>query len=263
MQIDWFTFVAQVVNFLILIALLQRFLFKPVIKAMDERERKVASELEEARRNKVEAEQKQRELDDRLKEFEAEKDQMMDKARREVQRNRKEWMGQLRTEIAEIRERWLDAVESEKITFLENLKKETGQQFIALMQKVLSDLSERNLQQQTADFFLEKLDRLEDSEKLQIRQTIKQLQVTKADIKSSFELGVDQKQKLTNSLHQIAGDNLECSFITSSDLGFGMKVSIGGWRLGWNLESYLQELSKQMDQFFGKSTPMKESMSIK
>ena len=48
MQIDWFTVVAQIVNFLILVWLLKKFLYGPIIRAMDDRERRIASRLEEA-----------------------------------------------------------------------------------------------------------------------------------------------------------------------------------------------------------------------
>ena len=36
---DWFTVIAQIINFLILVALLKRFLYGPIIRAMERRER--------------------------------------------------------------------------------------------------------------------------------------------------------------------------------------------------------------------------------
>ena len=44
MLIDWFTVVAQVVNFLILVWLLKRFLYKPILDAIDAREKRIAKE---------------------------------------------------------------------------------------------------------------------------------------------------------------------------------------------------------------------------
>ena len=38
MLIDWFTVAAQAINFLILVLLLRRFLYGPIVKAMDDRE---------------------------------------------------------------------------------------------------------------------------------------------------------------------------------------------------------------------------------
>ena len=56
MLIDWFTVVAQVINFLILVWLLQRFLYKPIVNAMQTREERIASQLRDAEKQKAEAE---------------------------------------------------------------------------------------------------------------------------------------------------------------------------------------------------------------
>ena len=46
MSVNWFTVAAQIVNFLILVWLLKKFLYKPVLTAMDKRQKKVRAELE-------------------------------------------------------------------------------------------------------------------------------------------------------------------------------------------------------------------------
>jgi F-type H+-transporting ATPase subunit b len=55
--IDYFTTFSQIINFMVLVFLLRHFLYRPVIKAMDEREQKIASRLKEADQKKAEAEQ--------------------------------------------------------------------------------------------------------------------------------------------------------------------------------------------------------------
>ena len=51
----WFTIVAQAINFLILVWLLKRFLYKPILHAIDEREKGIATQLAEAEAKKAEA----------------------------------------------------------------------------------------------------------------------------------------------------------------------------------------------------------------
>ena len=48
MQISWFTIIAQIVNFIVLVWLLKRFLYKPILKAIDEREKKIATQIKDA-----------------------------------------------------------------------------------------------------------------------------------------------------------------------------------------------------------------------
>ena len=63
MLINWFTVLAQIVNFLILIYLLKRFLFKPILGAMAERERKMVDALNRAKGAEEKAKNKARELE--------------------------------------------------------------------------------------------------------------------------------------------------------------------------------------------------------
>jgi F-type H+-transporting ATPase subunit b len=59
MLIDWFTVGAQALNFIILVWLLKRFLYKPILDAIDAREKRIAAELADADKKKAEA-QKER-----------------------------------------------------------------------------------------------------------------------------------------------------------------------------------------------------------
>lgn len=233
------------------------------MKAMKEREQKVASELEEARLKKIEAEQKEKELEQDIKEFESQKSQMLENAREEISDKRKEWMEQLRNEITDIRSQWVEAIEKEKETFLTHLKQETGNQVVSLIQKVLSDLSERNLQQQTADFFFEKFENLDQEEKERLRKAIQDLEKSDAEIVSTFELDDKQKSKIKDLLDEITHVKFDYDFQKSKELGFGLEVHIGGWRLGWNLESYLEELRRNMDQYLKTQTPIERSTQMK
>src|SRR4051812_42300477 len=55
MLIDWFTVAAQTLNFVVLIGLLRRFLYRPILQAIDAREKRIAAELALAAGKKAEA----------------------------------------------------------------------------------------------------------------------------------------------------------------------------------------------------------------
>src|SRR5580698_7959913 len=67
MLIDWFTVGAQALNFIILVWLLRRFLYKPILNAVDAREQLIARELADAEGKKAEA-QKERDAFERKNE---------------------------------------------------------------------------------------------------------------------------------------------------------------------------------------------------
>ena len=60
MLIDWFTVGAQALNFIILVWLLKRFLYKPILNAVDAREKRIAAELADADAKKAEAQKRAR-----------------------------------------------------------------------------------------------------------------------------------------------------------------------------------------------------------
>ncbi|HKK45926.1 MAG TPA: F0F1 ATP synthase subunit delta [Balneolaceae bacterium] len=263
MQIDWFTFFAQVINFLILIWLLHRFLYKPVIKAMDQREKTIASELEEARLKKVEAEQTEHEYRQKVKDIEVRREQLLDDAQREASEKRKELMEEIRTEISDIKKTWEEAVESEKEAFLSQLKQETSMQVITLIDNILLDLANRNLQDQTTNIFFERLQKLDHDDLIRLQEAISGMQEAKAEVYSSFELTGEQKHRLTDQLRNISETELELEFVFEDNLGFGMEIRIGGWNIGWNLKRYLETLRSDMEHFFMEQTPADKMPELK
>jgi F-type H+-transporting ATPase subunit b len=69
MLIDWFTVGAQALNFLILVWLMKRFLYKPVLAAIDAREKRIAAELADAETKKTDAKKERDEFQKKNDEF--------------------------------------------------------------------------------------------------------------------------------------------------------------------------------------------------
>src|ERR1700683_1776942 len=104
MLIDWFTVAAQAVNFLLLVWLLKRFLYKPVLAAIDEREKRIAMQIQDAEKKKAEAVQEQAAFSQKNEEVEkqragllleaaktakTERDRLLEKARKDSEELRK------------------------------------------------------------------------------------------------------------------------------------------------------------------------------
>ena len=81
MELDWLTVAAQIVNFLVLVWLLQHFLYAPITKAMSHREERIEERLADARKSREEAEAEAARLHDKQEELERDKEALMDEAR--------------------------------------------------------------------------------------------------------------------------------------------------------------------------------------
>lgn len=76
------TFFAQILNFLILVFILAKFAYKPLLKVMEERKEKIASDLQSAEQAKADAELVKAEYAAKLAEAKAEAQAIIDNARK-------------------------------------------------------------------------------------------------------------------------------------------------------------------------------------
>ncbi len=80
MLIDWFTVGAQALNFLILVWLLKHFLYKPILNAIDSREKGIAAQLADATAKKAEAKKERDEFQSKNKAWDEQRSALLSKA---------------------------------------------------------------------------------------------------------------------------------------------------------------------------------------
>ena len=109
MLIDWFTIIAQIINFVVLLLLLRRFLYRPILNAMQERERKVAERLESAKQERVHAEEERARYESLNEELRQHTEQKKHEAEEEVAAWRKENLQQARQDVDNAKQSWQKA----------------------------------------------------------------------------------------------------------------------------------------------------------
>ena len=85
MSIDWFTFAAQLVNLLLLIWLLKRFLYGPILAAIAAREKRITEELAQAKARQAEADQQRDEFRYKVDEVDQRKAALLTEATQKAQ----------------------------------------------------------------------------------------------------------------------------------------------------------------------------------
>ncbi len=126
MLIDWFTVAAQAVNFLILAWLLKRFLYGPIITAMQDRRKRLADELNNAREAREKANRQTEELSRMRETLERESQSMLAEARKTADERREHWLSEARAEVQERSKAWAEALEREQATIAEHLRIRIG-----------------------------------------------------------------------------------------------------------------------------------------
>jgi F-type H+-transporting ATPase subunit b len=240
-QIDWITVTAQIVNFLILVWLLRRFLYRPVMDAMAKRERRIADRLEEAARREEDAERSRREHEEAREEFDARREELLDRAREEAERERRERLDAARDETAAARREWQREVEREREDFLRRLRSESAEALREVLGKALAGLADQDLEKRIVEVFLERLKRLDDGEKRRLAEPEGPVKVT-----SAFELDPATRGRITRAIHEHVDETLEVEYATSSELLGGLEIEAGGGRVGFSLADYVDRLGERL-----------------
>lgn len=122
MHIDWFVFFSQIVNLMILMFLLKKFLYGRIIGAIDAREAKIAALFEEAEQSRRGAETAALTHERKLRELDEGYEAMTEKARQDAEKYRERLEEKAREETDFLKNRWTDAVKSERENFLRELR---------------------------------------------------------------------------------------------------------------------------------------------
>jgi F-type H+-transporting ATPase subunit b len=248
--IDGFTFTAQAVNLLILLALLWRFLYKPVIRAMDRREEKIASRLAEAEAREQEAGRERDKLREEREELERQRKEERDRIHREAEEEKKALLEKAREEVEESRSRWYRAVEEERSGLLEDLRHRAGRQFRTCLGQALEDLADQGLEEQAVEAFLRSLSRREGPG----REGIEGLDGDDGSalvVRTAWDVSEEERDRVEKGIRERLDRDMR--FETDPDLICGIEIHTEGRRLGWSVRAYLERFERHLLDAMDKS----------
>jgi F-type H+-transporting ATPase subunit b len=245
MLIDWFTVVAQVINFLVLVWLLKRFLYKPIVTAMDAREQKIASQLRDVERQKAEAENEAAKLRAAHNEFEQQKQDLLGQAKKEAEALRQQLRDDVRKEIEGMRERWQEALQQEEGAFRAEVSNGVRREVFSIARNVLADLAGADLEAQIAAVFVRQLAKMNghDSEKL---ATIFANANGRAVIRSGFVLAASAREAIERALNRLRANGVESGvqYEVAPELVGGIELATDGRKICWSIAHYLSSLEQ-------------------
>jgi F-type H+-transporting ATPase subunit b len=243
MQIDWLTLAAQIVNFLVLVWLLQRFLYRPITRVMERRERRIRERLDEAARTKSEAEDERRAYREKIAELEQQRDRMLTEAREAAEKERKSLEAKAREAIESRKQRWLHELETQRHTFLRDVRRRSTEQFYALARRALGDLAGAGLEEQLALRFLKELEILDKDAREKMTKGCAEAG-GRIELRSRFAFSPSVKGQVMEAVHGLFGNDARVEYRTTEDIACGMELKAGSQRIAWSLDSYLDDFEK-------------------
>lgn len=248
MQLDWFTVGAQVFNFVFLVWLLKRFLYRPVLDAVARREEKIRGQLEDARRKEEEAAAARRDLEERRGELEERRAAMLREAEEEAQERRRELSREVREEVRTIRDEWRASLRRQQETFLEELRRRVADEIYSVVRRVLADLADAELEDRVAGVFLERLSELEAGKREEFVRAARE-SGDRARVRSAFPLGEERRGQLREIVDAWETSAIELHFEEEPALALGIELGAGDRKIAWSVGSYLEALEADTEGY--------------
>lgn len=258
MFINWFTVVAQIVNFLILVWLLRRFLYKPVLNAIEKREKRIADELAEADRTKIEAEKERNEFQKKNSEIETRRNSLLEKATSDAEKEKQRLLEEARTKYEELRSRLEKTLQEEQAQIATEVKNNTQQEVFAIARKVLGDLASRSLEEQITGVFLQKITGLNEQERRDFNSAVKP-ETGPLLLKSAFELDQGQQEAVRKTLVETLQKDVQLNFQNSPNIISGIELSANGYKLSWSIADYLDTIETRLTEITRNNSEEKPS----
>jgi F-type H+-transporting ATPase subunit b len=251
MLIDWFTVIAQVVNFLILVWLLKRFLYKPILNAIDAREKKVAGELANADAKEAKAQKEKDEFRRKNEEFDQQRAALLSRAKDEANAGRQRLLEEARKDASDLRAKQQEAMRSDKQNLNMEISRRAQQEVFTIARKALKDLAGTSLEERTVEVFAQKLQELKGKEKDQLASAFSTSQ-SPVLVRSTFDLPQGQRDLIKKTIKETLGIEIQASFETAPDLVSGIELTTNGQKVAWSIADYLTSLERSIDEVLKK-----------
>jgi F-type H+-transporting ATPase subunit b len=251
MSIDWFTFAAQLVNLLLLIWLLKRFLYRPILAAIAAREKRITEELAQAQARQAEADQQREEYRHKVDDIEQRKAALLTEAMQKAQAEYRRLLDEARKSADELGHKRLKSLHEKIDRLNQSLAQRVQDEVFAIARKTLAELASVSLEAQMTAALLQRLQALKAKQKSRLQAALASHPST-AVVRSAFELPAAQREAIHNTLNDILAVDVRLRFETEPGLLSGIELTASGYRLAWSISDYLDSVEKGVGELLQK-----------
>ncbi len=247
MQIDGTTFVLEVINFLALVWILKRFLYRPVLDVLARRRAEVERTLAEGRAGKAQAEALQSQFETRLAEWDKEKAALRATQEQALATERERRLQALQQELAVERARQEAQATHRQDEQRQALEEQAAAQAGRFAARLLERIADPALEARLVDLLLDDLTQLPAESLAGLRAAAHEANV-QGKVFSAYPLDEAQRQRLSQALTAQLEQPLPLVFAEDASLVAGLRLAIGPWQLRANLADELTFFAASANQ---------------
>ena len=246
MNINWNTVFFQIINFLIIVWILKKYLFKPVLSAMDKREKIIQDRLKEAEKVKLNAENERKRLEQEILDLEKSKKNVMAETYKTAEKEHALMIKTFNAEMIGKRQAFNEQMLNERDMLQNSIKEITGKAIVQTVSDALQNLTNINIQNLIIDGFIEKI----QEGKIRKAQEVKKFYTKNKIIyvQSSFKLSVKQKTSIKQAFMKLMNiRSINVEFKTDESILCGLEIVCTPMLISYGMNTYITELQKNID----------------
>ncbi|MDA8329153.1 MAG: hypothetical protein M0Z83_09320 [Betaproteobacteria bacterium] len=243
MLIDWFTVLAQVINFLVLIALLKHFLYRPVLNAIAAREQRIAQELLAAKNAVITAQTELAQLTQERQALQRQRETMLSTTQATALAEQNRVLAQAHEAAQRIQDDSRLAMQAEFQQMSDLIVQRVCSEVLDLARRVVSDLAQDDLQSHMISVFLGHLRQMDTVQRVPFDRLNAS---TPWSAHSALPLSTEQQQILMTGVKAVFPLVTTLTFEVVPSLLCGMELLADGYKLTWNAEDYLAQIRQNL-----------------
>ncbi|MEH6356311.1 MAG: F0F1 ATP synthase subunit B [Marinobacter sp.] len=241
MSIDWITVIAQIANFLVLVWLLKRFLYRPILDGIDAREAEITKSMAVAGEQQKKAEAAQTDYQQQKRQLLSDQSDMVARALRDTEGQRDSLLAEARARLGQEQQDWHKHLERERERFATRLQRAGQETLLELTRKALRDLADETLEQAIVRHVGKRLEPLVEELKKAAAGSTQAIATTREPLPKAAQSQLEAD--LTKLFPAMA-----LSFETDADQAPGLILRIGGAQVAWTIDSYTDEFDALLNQ---------------
>lgn len=247
MLIDWFTVGAQALNFVILVWLMKRFLFRPIVDVVAARDQRVAAELAGAKQKQLAAWQERDSFRQKNEGFDRDRDALVQKVKDAADHQGKQLLAAARQAAEVTRDKLQQAMLEEAAILKDAVANRAKREVFAIARKALADLATVSLEARVVEVFLRRLRELDDDAKAKLQQSVSATSEP-ALVRTAFELPADLRDEIQQGCNATFSMRVPIRFETAPDLVSGIEFRASGLKVAWSIDEYLHSLLEGVNE---------------
>jgi len=239
MELDTSTFILELINFIVLVWLLNRFLFKPILNIMNQRQAQINSSIDNAAQTQKDATLLRERYESRLDEWEKEKQAAHAQLNGELAIERKKELQKTREAISAEQTRLRAQEEKQRVDWQHRIEAQALKQGALFTSRLLSNLSSESLDSSIAKFLIKEIECWPEEKLLALRKAAEdqqgQIQVVSARPLTA-QIKNDIEHALNGCLHTVG----HFSYSIEPELLSGLRLNVSPWLMRANLGDELE-----------------------